>query len=188
MGNLEKKVRMNEKKKCLLHSIKSFGKLSITFPLTLHKILDAYDLDKIKTKSKYSFWRTVTRLEYDGLIQIETKNQLKIIKLSKRGEKVLYFSGEANVNKGIKHKWDKKWRVLIFDIPEERKGTRNKVRNTLRSRGFFRLQDSVWIYPHDIEDFVTLLKTDLKVGREVLYMIVDVLENDHLIKKHFSLS
>ena len=84
-------------------------------------------------------------------------------------------------------RWDRKWRVLIFDIPEYRKGMRDKIRYTLRTIGFVRLQDSVWIYPYDCEDLITLLKADFHVGRDMLYMIVDSLEGDATIKKRFGL-
>lgn len=82
-------------------------------------------------------------------------------------------------------RWDHKWRVLIFDIPEYRKGLRDKIRRTLHAIGFVRLQDSVWVYPHDCEDLVALLKADFKVGKDMLYMIVQELEGDKHLKAHF---
>ncbi len=83
--------------------------------------------------------------------------------------------------------WDKKWRVLIFDIPERRKSTRNRVRVTLARLGFERLQDSVWVYPYDCEDVLTLLKADFKVGKDMLFMVVDSIEYDSRLREHFSL-
>ena len=77
--------------------------------------------------------------------------------------------------------------MLIFDIPEYRKGTRDKIRYTLQTIGFVHLQHSVWIYPYDCEDLITLLKADFRIGRDMLYMIVDSLEGDATIKKRFGL-
>ncbi|MEY4747405.1 MAG: hypothetical protein RLZZ416_454 [Candidatus Parcubacteria bacterium] len=84
-------------------------------------------------------------------------------------------------------RWDGRWRVLIFDIPEYRKKDREKLRRTLRSVGFEHLQDSVWIYPYDCEDFVALLKADFKIGKDMLYMIVEELEGDSTLRKQFNL-
>ena len=84
-------------------------------------------------------------------------------------------------------RWDRKWRVLIFDIPEYRRAVRNKMRQTLLGIGFMRLQDSVWIYPYDCEDLIALLKADFKIGKDVLYMIVEELEGDSWIKENFDL-
>jgi len=53
--------------------------------------------------------------------------------------------------------------------------------------GFVRLQNSVWVYPYDCEDLVKLLKADFRIGREVLYVIADSIENDMWMRKEFSL-
>ena len=53
--------------------------------------------------------------------------------------------------------------------------------------GFVRLQDSVWIFPYDCEDFIMLLKADLKIGKDALYAIVEKLENDKALREHFHL-
>ena len=85
-------------------------------------------------------------------------------------------------------RWDGRWRILVFDIPERRRSDREKIRRSLHAIGFMRLQDSVWIYPYDCEDFITLLKADLRIGKDVLYMVVDELEGDTWVKDYFSLS
>ena len=58
---------------------------------------------------------------------------------------------------------------------------------TLRDIGFIRLQNSVWVYPYDCEDLITLLKADFRVGKDVLYLVVEAMENDKEIRKHFRL-
>jgi len=50
-----------------------------------------------------------------------------------------------------------------------------------------RLQDSVWIYPYNCEEFVVLLKAELGLGRDVLYLIVDRVEDDLALRIHFKL-
>ena len=56
-----------------------------------------------------------------------------------------------------------------------------------KQAGIRRLQDSVWVYPYDCEDIITLLKTDFGVGKYLLYMIVDELENDKHLREDFGL-
>ena len=77
--------------------------------------------------------------------------------------------------------------MLVFDIPEYRKTLRDKVRRTLISIGFVRLQDSVWIYPYPCDDLIALLKSDFRVGKDLLYVIADSIENDTALKKRFSI-
>ena len=51
-----------------------------------------------------------------------------------------------------------------------------------------RLQDSVWIYPYPCEDLINLLKADFKVGKDLLYLIVNFIENDKWLKRLFGLT
>ena len=43
--------------------------------------------------------------------------------------------------------WDGKWRIIVFDLPEKKRGLRNDLRKQLRSARFGGLQRSVWISP-----------------------------------------
>ena len=53
--------------------------------------------------------------------------------------------------------------------------------------GFLCIQKSVWISPYDCEELVALVKAELRIGKDALYVIVDSIENDGWIKKHFKL-
>lgn len=87
----------------------------------------------------------------------------------------------------IPKRWDGKWRLLAFDIPEKRRRTRDRVREVLSVWGFIRFQDSVWIYPYDCEEVMTLLKNDLHIGNEMRYVIADAVEYDAPFRRHFGL-
>ena len=84
-------------------------------------------------------------------------------------------------------RWDKKWRVLIFDIAETRKHIRDDIRNSLKKMGLYKLQNSVWAYPYDCEDYTTMLKADSEIGKSLLYMVVDKIEYDIQLKRFFGL-
>jgi DNA-binding transcriptional regulator PaaX len=124
-----------------------------------------------------------TRLVKNGLLKFDGT----VLRLTKRGEQKLRYIQLHEFALQKPRKWDERWRVLIFDIPEKRRGLREKIRGILMLIGFIRLQDSVWIYPYPCEDLIALLKADLKVGKDMLYMIVDTLEYDKPIRQKFSL-
>jgi CRISPR-associated endonuclease Cas2 len=184
MGKLEKenrkRIRRNTIKKIILASVATAGVLSVALVapnifIGLKKL--GFTPKRLNTK------RSRDSLVKGGFLYYEGSN----LRLTKKGENELYKLEQNNFVIKKPRKWDKKWRVLIFDIPENKRWIRQKIRMTLRSIGFLKLQNSVWVYPYDCEDYINLIKSDLKVGRSVLYMIVDSIEYDNNIKKHFKL-
>ena len=56
-------------------------------------------------------------------------------------------------------KWDKKWRIVSFDIEEVNSNLRKRFREKLKELGFGMLQESVFITPNDIiEDFAEFVE------------------------------
>jgi len=186
--SLEKEVRLRNKKTDLQNLI--LGTVAITGVLTVGlvapKVLGAMKrLGFLPHKrQKETILSSKNKLIQKGFLEYNKRGELRI---TQKGRVCLIKQTYLDRTKEKRPRWDKKWRVLIFDIPESRKMDRENLRHTLVGIGFMKLQDSVWIYPYDCEDLVNLLKADLEVGKEVLYMIVDALENDDSVKEFFLL-
>jgi phenylacetic acid degradation operon negative regulatory protein len=56
--------------------------------------------------------------------------------------------------KKAKERWDKKWRLIIYDIPEKNRILRIHLMRRLRSLGFGKLQKSSWVSPYDYSDII----------------------------------
>ncbi len=126
------------------------------------------------------------RLAAKGLVTFVEKDGKRYARITEKGERMLQMETER-VAIAKKRKWDRSWRVVIFDIPERRKSIRASLRRFMGEYGFVRLQDSVWIYPYDCEDLIALAKANFRIGADVLYMIVERLENDKHLREHFKL-
>jgi CRISPR-associated endonuclease Cas2 len=187
MGELERKhtktLRKSRIQTAILTTIKAAGILTAAAiaPKTL-RYLSQLD-KKITLKNTRSIRAAKKRLFLDGYLILEDGNY----KLSKKGEDLLdrFESGAIPVHHH--KKWDKRWRFVIFDIPESSKSIREKVRRQFQAQGFKRIQDSVWVYPYDCEDFIALLKTEYRLGKNILYLIVEYMENDEVLIKNFNL-
>lgn len=136
------------------------------------------------TRQKESINRARDRLLRHGLL----KREDGFLRLTPKGEVAFRRISSHDRTTHKPPRWDGRWRVLIFDVPEYRKGLREKMRRTLTEIGFVRLQDSVWVYPYDCEDFVALLKADFKIGKDVLYMIIEEMEGDRHLRNYFNLN
>ena len=119
----------------------------------------------------------------------EKRDGKSYARITNAGQKVLAFEQQkVNLKNKKKRRWDQRWRVVIFDIPERRRIIRDRLRDTMQELGFARLQDSVWVFPYDCEDFIALLKADLKIGASVLYLVVEHIENDKHLRARFGLT
>jgi DNA-binding transcriptional regulator PaaX len=115
------------------------------------------------------------------------KGDAYYLRLTENGRKALAFEQSRLSLTNTKRRWDGRWRIVTFDIPERRRSIRARLREMMKSVGFIRLQESVWVYPYDCEEFMALLKAELKIGRNVLYVIADSIEQDSTLRKHFNL-
>ena len=140
---------------------------------------------KKKYNLKYYLNQKTKKMVQDGLLKIETQNGKQFVLLTKKGEHKLLYYQITEKKKNIK--WDGKWRVVIFDVWENTRSKRNLLRNEIKDFGFIQLQRSVWIYPYPCAEFIELLKTDLSFGKNLRYMIVEKLDHDNNLRRHFSL-
>ena len=193
MGKLEKEAKKTRVKqnvqKIILGTIAATGLLSISIlaPNAL-QALKIFDAGKRRAKNpKYVVGTAVSRLLDQGLIWLDNTPKGKFIRLTQKGEEKLRLYERHDFNLKKPKKWDKKWRIIIFDIKVARNSLRNKLRNTLKAIGFYRLQHSVWVYPYDCENLLIMLKADFKIGKDILYIIADKIENDRYLKSVFSL-
>lgn len=187
MGILEegsrKRARKNEVKKLILQTVQVAGLLSLAIAAP-NVIGGLAKLGIIPTRRhKESVKNASRKLIASGHLEWRGKQ----LRLTGKGERELRRLTLEDFSRNTPRRWDGKWRVLIFDIPERRKGLRQQLRSMLDRIGFVRLQNSVWAYPYDCEDLVTLLKADLHVGDDILYMIVDSIERDQGLRERFSL-
>lgn len=54
-------------------------------------------------------------------------------------------------------RWDGQWRLVIFDIPESRKKAREALRFHLERLGFYPLQKSAFVHPHECKNEIDFL-------------------------------
>lgn len=137
-------------------------------------------------KFNYQAKSALGRLKAKGLVAFEERDGKRYARITENGRRVLQMETEK-IAISKKRKWDRRWRVVTFDIPEQRKKTRVRLRIFMQECGFVRLQDSVWIYPYDCEDLIALAKANFHIGADVLYMIVEKLERDKHLREHFGL-
>lgn len=191
MGVMEQKARSERRwgtfQKSLLAAVAIGGIVVVaaTVP-NAAQLLRFFPGYKKGAKFNYQTKSALSRLAVKGLITFVEKDGKRFARITEKGEGVLEMETEKVAMKK-KRKWDRRWRVVIFDVPEKRKSVRASLRRFMSEYEFVRLQDSVWIYPYDCEDLIALAKANFRIGADVLYMIVERLERDKHLREHFKL-
>lgn len=133
--------------------------------------------------------QALLRLERRGLIHIVGEGRTRKIHLTAQGEELIngLYAGAYAIP--VPARWDGKWRLVMFDVPEKRKKVRDTLRMLLRSAGFIHFQDSAWIQPYQCDELVTLLRSHLGSGKgEIRYLTASFAdESDYVFRKHFDL-
>lgn len=131
--------------------------------------------------------RGIRRAERRGLVTVtERRHHPPIVRITEKGHQLLARRELERAAVDRPKRWDGKWRLVIFDVPEKRRRDRDLLRRTLRQLGFYRLQQSVWLYPYDCCDLVTLARTTYGFEHiTVRYATISHLEEDEHIRRHF---
>lgn len=131
--------------------------------------------------------RALYRLKKRKHIKITREGSNTIIKLTEKGRRRKMEYEYANIKVPRPKKWDKRWRLLMFDIPNEESTTRDSFRDKLKRAGFIQFQKSVWLYPYPCEDEIDFIAEYLRIGKYLTLLTVRI-ENDAPLKERFTLS
>ena len=157
-------------------------------PLVLKPFLDA------KRKNEREVWkrfnipylkRTLSRLEKQKLIESDERDGMQIIKITKEGkQKILKMAlDELSIKKP--RIWDRKWRLVSFDLPEKLAEIRKVLVEYLSVWGFYPLHKSVYLHAYPCLKEVEFLREYLGVGEYVRMFTVVEIEDDRRFRDFF---
>jgi len=151
-----------------------------------YAIFDRHRLDRIPIK-KYRRFRENDRLKFsqqlyqlkrEGFIKRYFDGKKEFLEITNKGKEKLKKIITQELKISPPPKWDGKWRLVIFDIPDDKKDKRDMVRNKLEQLGFIKLQESVYVFPFDCHEQINRLKQMYFLEPYVLYIEADHIETE----------
>jgi len=133
-----------------------------------------------------AYWKIFNYLERKGWVKVYTKKnqETEFVKLTKAGQLQALLI-KAKINKPPK--WDGKWRLIVYDIPEDSREHRHQFRTLLKQNGFYKLQASVFISPYPLNREAIKYLEETGLSKYIRIGRIDELDNDKDLKKHFNL-
>lgn len=84
-------------------------------------------------------------------------------------------------------RWDGKWRIVLFDIPERHKWAREGFREKLKLMGFYPMQKSVFVTPYPCREEIEFLMGIYNIGYYVKMITTELVESDEDLRAYFKI-
>lgn len=130
----------------------------------------------LKSLSKCGFLKETKKV--DGTIEIT---------LNEKGRRLAEFYKIDDLKIKRPKKWDGNWIIVIFDIPERRRGIRDAIRTHLKNLGFFEFQKSVFIFPFPCTEEIDFIVRFYKAREHVRIISANSIDNEYDLMKKFGL-
>jgi len=84
-------------------------------------------------------------------------------------------------------RWDKLWRLVVFDIPEDKNLGRKALAAKLKELGFYPMQKSVFIHPYECKDEIDFITEMFELTPYVRFLRVKDVDIELDLKERFHL-
>lgn len=131
----------------------------------------------------------ISRMSKQGWVESEKQGNKSFYYLSSDGVRRIEEAA-GRIFKLKPEKWDGKWSILMYTIPEEIRNIRDELRKELVWSGFGTFSNSCWVSPNTLDKQVTDLIRKYKIEEYVDYFVADYKgphENKRLIEKSWDL-
>jgi DNA-binding transcriptional regulator PaaX len=132
----------------------------------------------IAPSGEYALKRAVKNLVLSGHIEKLQSDRQDYLRLTKKGKMKLNSLMLEGVDTLVPASWDGFWRIIILDLPEDRKNERESLRYLLKKANFVCIKNTVWISPLPYENLFINIKKDLGLSTELMVIVTDKIDED----------
>ncbi|HLC95516.1 MAG TPA: hypothetical protein VJH89_03425 [Patescibacteria group bacterium] len=180
-----KKFNRDEMKEIILSTLLTMGFITIALAapnavqiFNYFKPKNAYERERIRN--------SLHRLERQSLIK--QKGNLDgyfILTREGRAKAMRYKIEKTKIQR--QNRWDKKWRMVMFDVPHEKRKARQAINYALKKIGCVHYQKSVFITPFPCEKEVNFIGDTFDVREHIRIVVAEIVEGDTAFKNKFGL-
>ncbi|MFS0781930.1 phenylacetic acid degradation operon negative regulatory protein PaaX [Bacillus sp. 1P06AnD] len=114
----------------------------------------------------------ISRMVKQGWVESEKQGNKSYYSLTERGMHRMEEAAQR-IYKLNPQKWDGKWRILMYTIPEEKRQIRDELRKELLWSGFGSFSSGCWLSPNHLEEEVHQLIQKYDIGQYADFFISD---------------
>ncbi len=119
---------------------------------------------KAKRERYQKLWRSFYNLKKKNMFEKVGEGKDGVIyRFSEKGRAMVREFAVETLELENPKRWDGKWRMVMFDIPEKFKSKRLIFQRKLNELDFYPLQKSVWLHPFSCEKEINFLRDFLEI-------------------------
>jgi DNA-binding transcriptional regulator PaaX len=146
--------------------------------LTEKPAVSIEELKDSDAKTSYALARALKNLVEGGYAEIHKSERQNYAKITAQVKTKLNSMALENEDALVPQSWDGFWRIILLDLPEERKSERESLRYLLKKAGFVCLKNSAWISPFPFEHLFTNIKKDLGLTTEMMILVTEHIDEE----------
>ena len=152
------------------------------FGLLAAKVIE----EELRKRKWQRFRRYLYYLKRRGFIEVnENSDGSYLVRATSAGKRQAKKYDLDDIFIQIPKKWDKQWRLVMFDIPVGKQKGRLALLSKLRQLGFIMLQKSIWAHPFECQNEVAVLARAFEIDKHIHQLTCDNISAGEYLKSEF---
>ena len=167
-------------------AIAGFLSIALVAPNALQLLVTPID-GKRRRLSQWEIERALERLLNGEYLKRQGPHNNLSISLTPKGKDRLHRIELKNAVIKKPKQWDNRWRLVFFDIPQNKHKQRDVIRRKLRELGFLQIQKSVYLHPYECYEIIQAIQNFYRIKQHFHYAVIEKIEHSKAYLKHFNL-
>ena len=160
------------------------GGAAIIAPNTL-QLIEYFDPKGPQERNR--IWKAIKYLEQKNHVTFEERGEQTVVRLTSTGETRVHEEAIWELAIAVPRAWDRKWRIVMFDLPSSHEKVRQAFRLKLEDLGFKLYQRSVFIFPYECHEEVHTIAKWYGVDHCVRYIVATEINDMRHFAQKFDL-
>ncbi|MSR68222.1 hypothetical protein EXS66_00345 [Candidatus Saccharibacteria bacterium] len=130
---------------------------------------------------------TAALLARQGYVSVGLLDNEKVFKITAKGLDRLKAHQVSQEGLNMTERWDGRWYLITFDIPESKKVIRNQLILTLKRHGFINYTKGLWLIPYNPAKLIISIRKQLGLKDELRLIVAQAIDADSKYRKHWGI-
>ena len=140
-------------------------------------------------EERRKFYFSINYLDRRGYVKIlKNDDGNMVVRITRKGEQAIHKLNFDRMKLPKPERWDGKWRVIIFDVPNSKSKNRLAFSQKLKELGFVMIQRSVWAYPFECYKELAIARKFYEIEKCVTYLEAVEIEDELHWRSKFNLN